>query len=87
MKFSNLQVDVVVTTQSKKINIAKDLLKIKAKPNKAQVREIEPGIKIGTGQFLSVSQFCDICNRVCGHAHKPEKRKMICLECKAIKTY
>lgn len=88
MKFSSLQVgSVAVTTQTKKINITKDLLKVKAKPTKAQVREIEPGVKIGTGQFLSVSQFCDVCLKVCGHAHKPEKRKMICLECKTIKTY
>lgn len=87
MKFSSLQVGVVTTIQSNKINITKDLLQIKSKLKKGELREMEPGFKIGTGQFHSISKWCDTCNEVRSHAHKPEKRKMICLMCKTIKTY
>lgn len=61
--------------------------KPKVKIDKAATRLIEPGYKIPTGQFHNVSQWCDTCQEVQGHAHKPEKRRMICLICKTIKTY
>lgn len=61
--------------------------KPKPKIDKATTRLIEPGNKIPTGQFHSVSQWCDTCQEVQAFAHKPDKRRMICLTCKTIKTY
>ena len=87
MKFSNLQIDKAKENISTKINISRDILKLPNKKSKAELREVEPGFKIGTGEFHSVSQYCDCCNSVQPHCHKPEKRKMICIKCKTIKIY
>lgn len=87
IKFSNLQIETKQSNTTGKINVAKGLLNIKQKKPKAELREIEPGFKVGTGEFQSVSQYCDICENVESHCHKPEKRKMVCLKCKTIKIY
>lgn len=50
-------------------------------------KDIEPGHKIGTGSFHQVAQWCDTCNDVKSFAHKVEKKRMICLCCKKVKTY
>lgn len=61
--------------------------KPKPKIDKALARVTEPGYKIPIGQFHSISQWCETCQDVQGFAHKPEKRRMICLTCKTIKIY
>lgn len=72
-----------------KPNIIKlDLFKkVTPKKSKSELRLIEPGNKIPIGQFHSVSQWCEGCGNVSPFAHKPEKKRMICLTCKTIKTY
>jgi len=70
-----------------KLDFRKDILKKTPKRTKEELRTIEPGFKIGTGQFQSVSKWCDNCECVAFHCHKVEKRKFICIKCKIIKIY
>lgn len=77
----------IIIKETRRINFNQDILKIQPKKKKEELRLIEPGVKIGTGQFLTIGQWCNTCQEVQGHAHKPEKRKLICLICKTIKTY
>lgn len=79
----------VAVSSNRKFPLSKITLFNKPKPkiDKALARVTEPGYKIPIGQFHSVSQWCETCQDVQGFAHKPEKRRMICLICKTIKTY
>lgn len=84
-----LDYKIIEYVEKANIGVGKITLFNKPKPkiDKALARVTEPGYKIPTGQFHSVSQWCDTCQEVQGFAHKPEKRRMICLTCKTIKTY
>lgn len=67
-----------------KLDFKKDILGKAPKKSKEELRLIEPGNKIGTGDFPTLAIFCDQCERVTGHACKSINNKKICLICKTV---
>lgn len=90
-KIVHLTTPIILPNKIRDYNPTKPTINLFNKPkpkiDKALARVTEPGYKIPIGQFHSVSQWCETCQDVQGFAHKPEKRRMICLTCKTIKTY
>lgn len=81
-------VKVTSLPKTSKLNIKyTDIVPKITKLKTEEARLIEPGHKIPTGQFQTVALHCEACKDVQGHAHKVEKRKLICLRCKTIKIY
>jgi len=88
ISIQDIKVDLVLKkTKKDKVNF-NELFDISVEKPLGKVnKEREPGIKIGTGSFLSVAQYCDKCERTTPHAHKPKERKMRCLICKVDYKY
>lgn len=91
INFNNLELSDDIKPDLKPIGRIeyKDLERggISIKINKKIIAKDEPGNKIPTVNYHSISQWCETCLDIKSHFHIPEKRKLKCSNCRKIKIY
>lgn len=101
MDFSNLNINDKGTSKTSPVpikNIGKTTVRFgdldiednkpkRPKISREELYKIEPGNKVPIAQYQQIGTYCDECEDITSHAHNPEKKKLICLKCKTVKTY